>query len=90
MTARATLHISCFGVNLAGQDVRISDESGALVAVSTIDERTGEGPWTVEFEVPPAPFYTVEVGTNDTEDQAFTEAEMAEGDLLLVANPADC
>lgn len=93
LTGAALLHADCWDepVLLEGQEIRIRNEAGELIAVGTVGDRRGDSlNWEVEVEVPEARFYVIEVGADDTEDQTLTPAELADGDVLLVANPPSC
>lgn len=93
LSGHAIPHLSCWDdpILSEGTEVRIRDEADELIAVGNVGERDRDTlRWAVEIEVPAARFYVVEIGVGDTEDQTFTPEELAEGDLLLVANSADC
>lgn len=93
LTGAALLHAGCWDepVLLEGEEVRIRNEADELIAVGTVGERRGDSiSWEIEVEVPEARFYLIEVDADDTEDQTVTPDELAEGDVLLVANPPGC
>jgi hypothetical protein len=90
LTGTALPHDECwFEVPLdEGTEIRVRDGAGELIALGKTGERLGDDGLALEvdFEVPEADFYVIEVGSDDTEDQTFSLAEVQEGDILLVAN----
>lgn len=78
----------------AGAQVIVKDESGATVAISTLEPGTlvkdpsGEGlSCKLSFqltEVPDADFYAIHVGSASRPDAQFTKADMQAGPIVVV------
>jgi hypothetical protein len=89
LTGTALPHLECwYEVPLhEGTEIRVRDGAGELIALGETGRRVGEAlALEVDFEVPEASFYVVEVGPDDSAAQTFSLEEVQEGDLVLVAD----